>query len=453
MPLNHVASWLYRALLSFRAQPIGLVAVLTLWVPCAQGSAQATVTPEADLARGLFEQALREGEAGRLLEACELFTKSLAVFEQPSTRLNLAIAEIRLGRFAEGIRDLEVLQHSADPALHSDLLAQAQRVRAQLNTMMAVLTVRLDPQDAAFAIDGKTIPIGPNGGTLRVTPGRHELQATHPVRGRKLLSIESRAGDHLTLTVVLPPTVARETIKTNAQAVSTLPPAAHRVARLGAGYRESPWFARIGFGSFFAVVGKGSAPDTTVPQQLVEDLPEDAAAAKRTLAERGYDCHLREIETSGSASVKQLYDCRVAIDETSVLLQPAVGVEMGKFLIPRLALFVSMRFQLEHGMGRLAGRLLDIGLQGLISAPREDGFRVSAIAGLGVGQIQAQLPRTTRGQGNPYAVSGLFNAQAGLLLEYRFREHIGIYQATLAHLMFPVTMFALDLTMGIGTYW
>lgn len=81
------------------------------------------------------------------------------------------------------------------------------------------------------------------------------------------------------------------------------------------------------------------------------------------------------------------------------------------------------------------------------------GASTSLFAGVGVGQIE---PRPSAPAGatreSAHIVSGYFEAHAGLRYEYAFAENVHVGAELTAHLLFPTTLFDVDLTAVTGVH-
>jgi hypothetical protein len=148
----------------------------------------------------------------------------------------------------------------------------------------------------------------------------------------------------------------------------------------------------------------------------------------------------------------QVDQCSVAVNPGGMVAVPVLNLALGYYLTPKVAVALTGRFQLGSGEGPLAGILLGGRGEYLLGKPSDKGLRISALAGLGVGQMQARPPAKGSLQG-PYAtnanVGGLgmvlnLGAKAG----YRFTKNIGVNLTPAFNFGFPNFLFALDLALG-----
>jgi tetratricopeptide (TPR) repeat protein len=110
------------------------VVLLTL----ASASARAD---ENDDARALFVQGVEDSKQEHWQEAREHFMRSAALVPKPSTLLNLAVVEVRLGLAKDALGTLQRFEQVASPSEHHEML---ERARALKQTVQSQLEAKRD---------------------------------------------------------------------------------------------------------------------------------------------------------------------------------------------------------------------------------------------------------------------------------------------------------------------
>ncbi|MDH5491129.1 MAG: hypothetical protein OEY14_04190, partial [Myxococcales bacterium] len=130
-------------------------------------------------------------------------------------------------------------------------------------------------------------------------------------------------------------------------------------------------------------------------------------------------------------------------------LLPALALRgtFGVWILSRLAVALSARFQFNAGEGTLANLLLGARAQVQLTTPAPTGLNASAFVGTSVGQIQLQPPQD--GAEEPFIISGLNGVQVGGVIGYRLMPNFGFHLSPELHFLFPTFLFAVDLTAGI----
>jgi hypothetical protein len=223
------------------------------------------------------------------------------------------------------------------------------------------------------------------------------------------------------------------------------------------------FFADINFGVGATSVRKGRAPDRT-PESVINDVERasrveptdprsdiDTMTAEIELRQRGFDCDAAQTEDMRL----RLTDCTVAVSPGGFVAVPIVNVAAGYFVTPQLALALTGRFQLAKGEGPLAGTLLGLRAEYLISQPAETGLRGGLIAGFSIGQMQARpSPKGNEESQGPFATNAGVDkigvaVTVGARLSYRFIPNLGINITPALNFGLPNFLFALDATGGL----
>lgn len=90
----------------------------------------------SDEARSYFERGVEASRNNRWREARILFQRSLDLVAKPSTLLNLAITELRLGNGEEALERLNAFRELATPVEHADMLDRAKVLVAQAQALI-----------------------------------------------------------------------------------------------------------------------------------------------------------------------------------------------------------------------------------------------------------------------------------------------------------------------------
>jgi hypothetical protein len=220
--------------------------------------------------------------------------------------------------------------------------------------------------------------------------------------------------------------------------------------------RYKKYFVEAAFGVGLTAVGSGRAPDrdaggvldTVATMSRNADNSIDIEKATTLLQARGFDCKATEDDMQRL----QVDQCSVAVNPGGMVAVPILNLALGYYLTPKIAVALTGRFQVKSGEGPLAGILIGGRGEYVLGKPSDKGLRLSALAGLGVGQLQARPPAKGSLQG-PYAtnanVDGLGVAiNLGAKAGYRFTKNIGVNVTPILNFGLPNFLFALDLAVG-----
>ena len=138
--------------------------------------------------------------------------------------------------------------------------------------------------------------------------------------------------------------------------------------------------------------------------------------------------------------------CDVRVQQSGFVFSPALRLSLGYWIIPRFAVAATVRFNLSAGEGPLSSLML--GLRGMVqlTQPSMTGFHVDAFLGTAIGQYQIAPPQS--GDAEPYLVSGLNSIQIGSNLGYRIVENFGFNVTPEFHILFPASLWAIDITVS-----
>src|SRR5687767_3253174 len=168
--------------------------------------AQGPSAEELAQARALFEQGLEAARAERWDEARELFERSLAAAPVPTTRFNLAGAEVRSGRLLQGARSYRTFLSEATTGRATRYRAEAQQALAEVEARLAHVAVvadGLEPNDRV-TLDGEEIG-GVADEELEASPGDHVVAIVRG--GREVARERFTLAERERRTVTLVPSV------------------------------------------------------------------------------------------------------------------------------------------------------------------------------------------------------------------------------------------------------
>jgi tetratricopeptide (TPR) repeat protein len=111
------------------------LAVLLLLGVLTSAAAVRAQDPAAAQARTAFERGVSASQEGRWDEARLEFQRSRAFVIKPSTLLNLAVANVKLGRASEALEALDAFAQIANPTEHAAMLERAAALRADAERM------------------------------------------------------------------------------------------------------------------------------------------------------------------------------------------------------------------------------------------------------------------------------------------------------------------------------
>jgi hypothetical protein len=136
------------------------------------------VASEKDEAKQLFESGLKLMKLDDFAAAAANFERSTALFATQNSLFNLANCYQAMRRYGDALTTLERLNHDFGKALKPEIKSAAARREAEIRSLVARLTVQVEPSDASLTVDGKDTGTGLARGPLLLAPGDHMLEAT-----------------------------------------------------------------------------------------------------------------------------------------------------------------------------------------------------------------------------------------------------------------------------------
>jgi hypothetical protein len=176
--------------------------------------AQGGMQPENQEAKARAQVLLKAGaqhyQQGAFADALEEFTQAYAVFPSPKLLFNIGQATRELGRPVDSVDAFEkFLVQSPDAA--SELVAEAKRSIAELSPKTGKLLIDCPLAGAEITVDGKPVGRTPLVDLIRVSPGSHQVTATHPGATPAIENVIVTAGTVQTL-VMRPRSLAEASV-------------------------------------------------------------------------------------------------------------------------------------------------------------------------------------------------------------------------------------------------
>lgn len=228
---------------------------MAVWLLASAAWAQSAPAREVKLARELFRQGAAHATAERWEEAEVAFAGSLALYERPRTRYNLAVAREELGRWVEAAEDYRRYVREADAEREGDRLKLASQAVERLDAQMPRLTVQASGlQDGdALILDGSPMARAALGYAQPLDPGSHTVRIQRAGEDVASASVDLSRGaqEVITLSAPAPPVPTPAAVAARAPA----PPSAPAPEQPHAGTRR-PWvWWTVGAAVLVAVAG------------------------------------------------------------------------------------------------------------------------------------------------------------------------------------------------------
>jgi acetyl-CoA synthetase len=168
-------------------------------------SAAAGQTPEEH-----FGQGLKLFQAKNFAGALAEFEEAYRLRPTPSSLQNIALCQRALFRYAEAIATLEKMLKAHQGAVEPEDERAAREAIAEMQPMVAVVRIRIEPPDATVRVDDRVIP-GGGEREVRLNVGEHRVEAEAP-RHRGFEQVMSFAGGPRSVEIRLEANVAELTV-------------------------------------------------------------------------------------------------------------------------------------------------------------------------------------------------------------------------------------------------
>jgi len=198
-------------------------------------------------------------------EAERLFAQSFDLVHRPSTAFNWALALYRLGRMLDVVTAVDHFVKLSDPIKDEAQRDAARQLQARARAALAVLVVRVEPQDAQVDLDGvRRLEAGASR-QLTVDPGDHVLLVTRSGYQSERRQLNLSAAERATVVVTLrPETPVQQPRPASVPPTKPLPPASH-------GPGIAPWI----------ILGAGGLTLTAAAVTGILALEKDSALDRR----------------------------------------------------------------------------------------------------------------------------------------------------------------------------
>jgi hypothetical protein len=164
--------------------------------------------PEAKAqAQVLLKEGAQYYQQGQFADALEKFEEAYAAFPSPKLFFNIGQASRDLGRPVDAVDAFEKFLVQATDA-RPELLAEAKRSVEELSPKIGKLLIDCTVPGAMISVDGKNVGQAPLANAVRVSPGDHQVTATHPSVMPAVENITVTAGT--VQTIVLRPRLLAE---------------------------------------------------------------------------------------------------------------------------------------------------------------------------------------------------------------------------------------------------
>ena len=166
----------------------------------AQAGAQTTDPESKAKAQVLLKDGAQSYRQGAFADALEKFDQAYAIFPSPKLLINIGQANRELGRPVEAVDAFEkFLSLSSDAS--PDLIAEAKRSVNELAPKVGKLLIDCTLSGAEITVDGKKVGQTPLVDLVRVSPGSHQVTATHPSSIPVVQTVDVAAGTVQTLSI------------------------------------------------------------------------------------------------------------------------------------------------------------------------------------------------------------------------------------------------------------
>jgi len=135
------------------------------------------VASEKDEAKQLFESGLKLMKLDDFVAAAANFQRSTALFPTQNSLFNLANCYQAMRRYGDALTTLERLDHDFGKSLKPEIKSAAARREAEIRSLIARLTIQIEPSDASLTVDGQDAGVGSVRGPLVLAPGEHVIEA------------------------------------------------------------------------------------------------------------------------------------------------------------------------------------------------------------------------------------------------------------------------------------
>ena len=202
-----------------------VIATFAQAAPPLAGTARAEPQTTSTAAKARAQALLKEGaefyQQGAFADAVEKFDQAYAMFPSPKLLFNIGQASRELSRPVEAVEAFDKFLVQA-PDSPPELIAEAKRSVEELSRKIGKLLIDCSVSGAEITVDGRKVGLTPLEDLVRVTPGSHQVTATHPGATPALENVIVAAGTVQTL-VMRPRALAEAAALVSAEPALPLP--------------------------------------------------------------------------------------------------------------------------------------------------------------------------------------------------------------------------------------
>jgi len=250
-----------------------LAAVIVAFIVSVAPASVRAQTPREASAALAFQRGAAAMQGGRCEEAIGFFSESYRLAPASNTLYNVAHCHRELGHVRFAVQFYEQYLSEAGSEVGRSREQALRALLVDLRARLAVVGVQMQPFDTALIVDGNRVR--PSQGEVLLDPGSHTLFFTAPGHASERRVVDARAGEHLSLDIVLlregaaapPPAVpvVEAPIATPPPVLALPPPAATpHLPTEPMTTRSAPIYTRWWFWTGVAVVVAGGVTATVL---------------------------------------------------------------------------------------------------------------------------------------------------------------------------------------------
>lgn len=205
-----------------------------------------------------FDKGLTAWNDQRFGEAIGEFEKAFELWPDYRVLYNIGKVRVALGRSVEAVDAFETYLAQGGDELAQDRKQEVRDAIAAQMSHIATLDVKVSIEGAEVRIDGKLIGRSPLAGALRITEGKHTLEALSPGRTTQLRELELQGATSTEVVLTFPPPVRLEPRPAGPAPLLTASPTARRWRAVGYGLAGAGLVMTI-VGAVFAYEGATDA--------------------------------------------------------------------------------------------------------------------------------------------------------------------------------------------------
>lgn len=127
------------------------------------------------LAKKYFREGVSYYESGKHAQALESFQKSYEIKPHWAIRFNLGLCYKELGMYVKAREEFNKFVEEGGSKINPSTKKQVEQAIAELNNIIAVVTIEVNVKKAEILMDGKTVGYTPMSDKVYLNPGSHIL--------------------------------------------------------------------------------------------------------------------------------------------------------------------------------------------------------------------------------------------------------------------------------------